>query len=57
VGGVSAFLAAAANPRFGVSIWNTLVDTPAAPAAGLFSGPVLDGSTRKPAYFTWLPPL
>jgi hypothetical protein len=57
VGGVAAFLAAAANPRFGVSIWNTLVDTPSAPAAGLFPAATpLPPLVQKPAYLTWVPP-
>mgnify|MGYP006268501197 CR=1 FL=1 len=58
VAGVSSFLAAAANPRFGVSIWNNLVDTAAAPNNGLYSATTpLDGTTEKPAWHTWVPPV
>lgn len=58
VAGVAAFKAAAANPRFGVSIWNTLVDTAAAPASGLYSASTpLDSTTQKPAWHTWVPPV
>lgn len=52
--GVTAFLTAAANPRFGVAIWNNLIDTAAAPGAGLFSAIApLDATTQKPAWSTW----
>ena len=58
VAGVSTFLAAAGNPRFGVSIWNNLVDTATAPSSGLYSASSpLDGTTQKPAWFTWVPPV
>ena len=55
---VNVFLSAALNPRFGVSIWNTLVDTPATPAAGLFPAVTpLPPLVAKPAYLTWVPPV
>ena len=58
IAGVSGFLAAAANARFGVSIWNNLVNTPSAPTSGLYSASVpLDGTTQKPAWHTWVPPV
>ncbi|MGI9187297.1 MAG: hypothetical protein ACR2J9_07230 [Gaiellales bacterium] len=58
IGGVSAFKAAAADPRFGVSIWNNLVDTAAAPTSGLYSASTpLDSTTQKPAWHTWVPPV
>jgi hypothetical protein len=56
VAGVSTFLAAAGNPRFGVSIWNNLVDTATAPTSGLYSASSpLDSTTQKPAWRTWVP--
>ncbi len=58
VAGVAAFKTAAANPRFGVSIWNNLVDTAAAPTSGLYSASTpLDNTTQKPAWHTWVPPV
>ena len=58
VAGVAAFKAAAANPRFGVSIWNNLVDTASAPANGLYSASSpLGATTAKPSLYTWLPPV
>ncbi|MGI9117679.1 MAG: hypothetical protein ACR2JV_08625 [Gaiellales bacterium] len=36
---VTTFLNAALNPRFGVSIWDNLVDTAAAPTNGLYAAP------------------
>jgi hypothetical protein len=42
---VNVFLGAALNPRFGVSIWNNLVDTASAPTNGLY------GAAAAPAIF------
>ena len=50
-GGVTAFLNAALNPRFGPSIWNQLVDTAAAPGYGLYAS--ASPLTPKQAWTTW----
>ena len=54
---VSAFLGAALNPRFGLSIWNNLVDTAGAPGYGLYA--TASPLAAKQAWTTWttiLPP-
>lgn len=45
--GVATLLAAAANPRFGLAIWSSLVDTA---GVGLYSAP---WTAREPAWTTW----
>lgn len=53
---VNVFLGAALNPRFGVSIWNVLVDTPAAPVGGLYEAAVAPAvfGTPKAGYAAWV---
>lgn len=51
--GVAAFLGAALNPRFGPSIWSNLVDTAAAPGAGLFAAATPLTPPGKQAWTTW----
>ena len=51
--GVTAFLGAALNPRFGPSIWNNLVDTAGAPGFGLFAASTPLTPPGKQAWTTW----
>ena len=53
---VNVFLGAALNPRFGVSIWNNLVDTSTAPTNGLYEAAVAPAifGTPKAAQPAWV---
>jgi hypothetical protein len=53
---VSIFLGAALNPRFGVAIWNNLVDTATVPAGGLYAAAVPPAvfGTPKAAQAAWV---
>ena len=53
VAGVTAFLNAALNPRFGPAIWSNLVDTAAAPGGGLFAAASPLTPPGKQAWTTW----
>ena len=47
--GITSFLAAAANPRFGVAVWNSLANTTAAPYGGILLAPTVDPFVAPPA--------
>ena len=56
--GISSFLAATANPRVGLVIWNSLANTAAAPYGGILLAPtanpfVAPATGTDPAWDTW----
>ena len=56
--GITSFLTAAANPRFGLTIWNSLANTTAAPYGGILLAPTVDPfvaplAGTDPAWDTW----
>jgi hypothetical protein len=56
--GITGFLTAAANPRVGLAIWNSLANTPAAPYWGILLAPTVDPFVEPtagtdPAWDTW----
>lgn len=56
--GISSFLTAGANPRFGLTIWNSLANTAAAPYGGILLAPTVDPfvaptAGNDPAWDTW----
>lgn len=57
--GITSFLAAAANPRFGLVVWNSLANTAGAPYGGILPEPTSDPfvvpiAGTDPAWDTWI---
>jgi hypothetical protein len=56
--GITSFLSAAANPRIGLAVWNSLANTATAPYGGILLAPTVDpfvapSTGTDPAWDTW----